>query len=119
MSKAKWLFILQAIVVIYSLSSVFSKLASSYELFSFKFFVFYGCMFLMMMIYAIGWQQVIKYVPLITAYANKAISVVWGIIFGFVIFNEHISIKQIIGAAIVIVGIICYSKADGEKNGGN
>ena len=32
--------------------------------------------------YAFGWQQVIKHLPLTTAYANKAVTVVWGILLG-------------------------------------
>ena len=39
-------------------------------------------MLLALVTYAAGWQQVIKHLPLTTAYANKAVTVVWGILAG-------------------------------------
>ena len=50
----------------------------------------YGGMLAALVVYAFGWQQVIKHLPLTTAYANKAITVVWGILLGFLLFGgEH------------------------------
>ena len=67
--------------------------------------------------YAIGWQQIIKRLPLTTAFANKAVTVVWGIIWGAVFFHESITVGKVIGAALVIVGVVIYARADeGEVN---
>ena len=63
----------------------------------------------------ITWQQIIKYVPLTTAFANKAITVIWGIVWGIVFFHETITIKKLIGTLFVITGIIIYAKADGKE----
>ena len=68
--------------------------------------------------YAFGWQQVIKHLPLTTAYANKAITVVWGILLGFLLFGESITLRQFIGAAVIIVGIVLFVRADNEGEGG-
>ena len=68
----------------------------------------------MLMIYAFGWQKVIKHLPLTTAYANKAITVIWGIVFGILFFHERIGIKDIIGAVIIIAGVLLYVKSDEE-----
>ena len=67
---------------------------------------------------AVGWQQVIKHLPLTTAYANKAITVVWGILLGFLLFGESITLRQFIGAAVIIVGIVLFVRADNEEEGG-
>lgn len=64
--------------------------------------------------YAIGWQQIIKRLPLTTAFANKAVTVVWGIIWGAVFFQEKVTIGKVIGAILVILGVVVYANADGK-----
>ena len=66
--------------------------------------------------YAIGWQQIIKRMPLTAAFANKAVTVVWGIVWGFIFFNEAITLGKVVGAVLVIVGIVVYALADKEEN---
>lgn len=106
---------LHIMLIVFSMAAVCSKLAGRQEFMSFKFILFYGLVILSLGVYAIGWQQVIKRMPLTAAYANKAITVVWGIIWGIIIFGEHISIGQIIGAILVIAGVIVYAYADGDN----
>ena len=67
--------------------------------------------------YALGWQQVIKRMPLTTAYANRGITVVWGIFWGAVFFGEAVTPFKLVGAALIIVGIVLYSMADNEDGG--
>ena len=70
-----------------------------------------------MFVYAIGWQQVIRRLPLTTAYANRAVTIVWGIIWGLLIFNEKLNAGKVIGALIVIAGVILYvTEPDNEEN---
>lgn len=111
-SNSKYYLLLHIIILIYSVSGIFSKIAGSKPFMSISFFVFYGIMLCALVAYALGWQKVIKYLPLTTAYANKAITVVWGIIFGIVFFQETIGIKDIIGAAVIIIGVLLYVKSD-------
>lgn len=96
---------LHAILLLYSLTGIFSKLASQNEFLSFKFIVFYGLALMGLFIYAILWQQVLKKLPLTTAFANKSITVVWGMFWGTMFFREKISLFMIIGAVIIIGGI--------------
>ena len=72
-----------------------------------------------MFVYAIGWQQVIKRLPLTMAYANRAITIVWGIIWGLLFFNEKLNAGKIIGAVIVIAGVLLYvtESDEGELTG--
>ncbi len=78
--------------------------------------MYYAAIILLLGFYAIGWQQIIKRLPLTTAYANKAVTVVWGIVWGFVFFHEAITVGKVVGAALVILGVVIYAKAD---DGGN
>ena len=78
----------------------------------------YGGMLAILFGYAIGWQQVIKHLPLTTAYANKAVTVVWGILLGLAVFGEAVTPRQVIGAVIIICGIVLFVRADNEGEGG-
>ncbi len=96
---------LNIILIMYSLCGVFSKFAAQYSLLSFKFFLFYGFSILILFIYAIFWQQIIKKMNITTAYSNKAIVVIWGMIWGSLFFNEAITLKMIIGAVVILFGV--------------
>ena len=107
--------LLNILLLIYSFTTVLSKFAAEAEAFSLSFFVYYGSVLGLLFVYAIVWQQIIKFLPLTTAYANRAIVVVWGIIWGVVIFKEQINVGKIVGALLVIAGVILFSVADGKE----
>ena len=115
--RAKWILILNAVLGLYSLSAVWSKLAAGQEMSSLMFVVYYGLVLLFLVLYALGWQQVIKHLPLTTAYANKAITVVWGIVLGKLIFGERITFKQFIAAGLIILGVVLYVRAEDDGDG--
>lgn len=95
--------------LIYSLYSLFGKFASSYDFLSFRFCLIYCFLILILFIYAIIWQQVLKVFELSIATANKAMTIIWGIIWSFLFFNEEITPKKIIATLIIISGIIVLS----------
>lgn len=111
-SKVKVLFGLHIMLMIYSMSGICSKMAAKQTFLSFRFCMYYALIIMLLGFYAIGWQQVIKRLPLTTAFANKAVTVVWGIIWGAVFFGESITPGKIIGAILVIVGVVIYARAD-------
>lgn len=90
---------------LYSMCSLFSKNAALSETFSFSFFVFYGLMLLDLAVYALLWQQVLKRFPLTFAYANKAVVIAWGLLWGAVVFHETITPQMILGALVIMVGV--------------
>lgn len=118
MKKTKTLLLLHLMLMIYSMSGICSKMASKQKFLSFKFCLFYGIIIILLGFYAIGWQQMIKRLPLTTAFANKAVTIVWGIIWGFLFFGEEITLGKIIGALMVVGGIVMYALADGEQKDG-
>ena len=109
-SKARVLLLLHVLLLFYSLSDVASKSAAGFDFPSVGFVVCYGIVLLILFVYAIGWQQVIKRLPLTTAYANRGITVVWGIIWGMLFFGETITPFKLIGAAMIIAGIVLFGK---------
>ncbi len=69
------------------------------------FCLLYGMVVLLLILYAVFWQQIIKELPLIIAYANKAVTVVWGIVWGTLIFKEQMSFWKITGAVVIVIGV--------------
>ena len=52
--------------------------------------------------------------PLTTAYANRGITVVWGIFWGAVIFGEAVTPFKLVGAALIIAGIALFPENDDQ-----
>lgn len=117
--NTKTILALNVLLMFFSLGGIFSKLASKQPFLSLKFILCYGALLFIMFVYAIGWQQVIKRLPLTMAYANRAITIVWGIIWGLLFFNEKLNVGKIIGAVIVIAGVLLYvtESDEGELTG--
>lgn len=102
----KNILILQAIILFYTFSTVTAKFASNEEFLSFNFILFYGLEIFILGVYAILWQQIIKKFDLSIAYANRAMSLLWAIAWAIIFFHENITINNIIGVIIVIIGTI-------------
>ena len=113
----KWFVFLHVIILFISLSGICSKTAAQYDFLSFKWIIFYGLVICILGFYAIAWQQVIKHLPLIVAYANKAVTTIWGLVWGFLIFHERITPLKVIGAAVVIVGVYFVVTGDEDVTG--
>lgn len=113
-TEIKDLVMLHAVFFIVGIGGVASKMAATYPAFSLPFLGCYAVYLGTLGVYAIAWVQVLKRVPLITAFCNKAITIVWSMLFGWLIFDEIITIKSVISAVIVIVGVILVVTADEE-----
>lgn len=116
MSKARTLLGLHLLLVLFSLAGIMSKLAARYAFLSLGFVLCYGGMLVILGVYALGWQQVIKRLPLTTAYANRAVTIVWGIVWGVLFFQESVNPQKIVGALIVLSGVVIYALADGKDD---
>ncbi len=115
-SRVKTLLVLHVLLLFYSLADVASKYAAGFDFVSIGFIVCYALVLVILAGYALGWQQVIKRMPLTTAYANRGITVVWGIFWGAVFFSEAITPFKIVGAIMIIAGIVLFSQADAEAD---
>ncbi|MGN0454862.1 MAG: EamA family transporter [Ruminococcus sp.] len=98
--------LLHAVLLMYSFCSVFSKLAAGTDFMSAQFIMFYGIMLVILGAYALLWQQILKRMPLTTAFANKGIVIIWGMILGALFFGEAITWNMIVGSIIVFIGIL-------------
>ncbi len=80
-----------------------------------KFIVFYGLEIVVLGIYAILWQQAIKKIDLSIAYANKAMGVLWSMIWAVIIFHNQITLQNVIGVLLVIAGTIVLNSSESEE----
>lgn len=103
--KYQYLLLLHLLLAVYSMSGIASKYAAQQEWMSVSFCVLYGIVVLVLCLYAVFWQQVIRKLPLITAYANKAVTVVWGIVWGVLFFDEPLNYMKAAGAAVIVIGV--------------
>ncbi len=99
-------------LMVFSTAGICSKLAGRYDFLSLGFCFFYGLLLMILALYAIAWQQIIKYLPLTAAYANRAVGVVWGAVWGALVFQEEIKPNQIAGIALVVIGVVFYAFSD-------
>lgn len=102
----KNILILQLIIIIYTTATVMAKFAAGYDFLSLEFLLFYGLEFVILAVYAVLWQQIIKKFDLTVAYANRSIALLWSMLWAVLFFGEIITVKNIIGVVIVIIGTI-------------
>lgn len=83
-------------------------MAGRQEFLSVPFFAFYGALIVILFVYAIIWQQVLKRISLVVAYACKGIGIIYSIIWGVVFFKEEITWNMIAGAVLVLIGVYIF-----------
>lgn len=108
------IFIIQGIVVIYTMAGVAGKIASNYSFLSWRFILLYGAEIALLGIYAILWQQIIKRFDLSVAYANRSVALLWSMIWAAFLFHETVTLKNVIGAAIVMMGTMIVNSITDE-----
>lgn len=114
MKQYKTLILLHLMLMVYSMSGIFSKLAAGQPFLSFRFCLYYGAIIALLGLYAIGWQQIIKRMPLTLAFANKAVTTAWGLVWGLLFFQEQITFGKLLGVTLVIAGVVLFSTAEQE-----
>ena len=99
--------------IIYSFVGVLSKIAALSG-FGFKFYFYVGLQFVFLAAYALIWQQILKKFSLIAAMACKGIVVILSLVWAIVFFQESISLNNVLGALLIVLGI--YIVSTGEEN---
>ncbi len=111
----KMILFIQMAIIIYTLSGVAGKLASEYPVLSFPFIAFYGLEVLILGVYALVWQQIIKKVELSMAFANRSLSLLWSMLWSTCIFHETITLQNMLGIVVVIVGVLLVNTNGKEE----
>ncbi|MDO4476303.1 MAG: transporter [Lachnospiraceae bacterium] len=102
----KWFIFLHLSLILNSLTGVMCKKAATYEFKSLSFFFYYGLALFMMFVFALVWQQILRHMTLTFAFVNKPITVIYPLIWGTLFFNETVTPKMVVGALVILVGIL-------------
>ena len=113
MGKIKDYILLHLNIMLFSFTSVFSKLASvqfnKKGIWSIWLYVFLFLMLLNCFVYALAWQKVIRRFELNVAYANRTVYMIWSQVWAVMIFHENLTARNILGLWIVFVGVMIVS----------
>ena len=103
---------------IYTSSTVISKIAaqSAESGKGWTFLLLYGAEIGVLGIYALCWQQVIKRVELSVAYANRAMALLWSLLWAVLLFGEQITVKKLIGVGLVLAGTLIINGGKEQEN---
>lgn len=100
---------LVAINFLYACVGVFTKYASQQEFMSWNFMLGVMGAVGVMGLYAVLWQQILKRIELSVAYMFKGTSIVFVMLLAYVLFGEQITWNNIVGAIIIVIGIVLYA----------
>ena len=110
MERMKRFIPLHLTILLFSLTSVFSKAASvRYNQGGVTDPMLWLFLFLMMAncgVYAIAWQKVVSRFELNVAYANRTMYLIWVQIWAVLIFHENLRVSNILGLLLVIAGVL-------------
>ena len=108
LDKRRNVFLLAAFAVFMeSLTSPCLKIGSrNYAPFSPGYFFWFGLAVVILGIYAVCWQLILERIPLTTAYLRRGFSYILLFIWSTLIFHETITIKQVIGIAVISLGMV-------------
>lgn len=111
-TKLSVLLVMQLAVCIYTCSGITAKLASGYGFMSPGFILCYGAEILLLGIYAVFWQQIIKKADISVAYANRASAIFWSTLWAVLIFKEQVTAQNIGGIVLIFLGIWMVNRND-------
>ena len=101
---------LVGINLLYACVTLFTKYASQHEFLSVSYCLGLVGAIGVMGAYAICWQQILKHIEISTAYMFKGTSLIFVMLLAWMLFGEQITINNIIGACVIIIGIVLYAK---------
>ena len=124
LDKRRNVFILAAFAVFMeSLTSPCLKIGSQrYDTFSAGYFFWFGLAVIILGIYAVCWQLILERIPLTTAYLRRGFSYILLFVWSTLIFHENITVKQVIGIAVISLGMFISVSGDSsapEKSSGS
>jgi drug/metabolite transporter (DMT)-like permease len=97
---------LQASLLVFSVTSVIAKFASSAPFPSLRFVGLYTVQLSLFLGYAVVWQRLLKHLDLSLVYSSKGLTLLWSLLWAVTVFGEAVTVQNILGCAVVLAGII-------------
>lgn len=109
-TEPKRFLLLHLSILLFSLTGIFSKLAANsineVGIFHINTVIFAGLMLLNCAVFALFWQQNLKHFDVNVAYAHRSVYNVWSLLWAVLIFSEKVTVGNVIGTVLIIVGIL-------------
>lgn len=103
--------ILIAINLLYACVGICTKMAALQPTGSWPYLLWFGGAVAIIGIYALLWQQVLRRIELSTAYMFKGATLIFTMLFAALLFGEAITVPNIVGSIIIIIGITLLAKS--------
>ena len=103
--------ILIAINLLYACVGICTKMAALQQPLSWLYFLWFIAAVAIIAAYAVLWQQVLRRIELSTAYMFKGTTLIFTVLFAALLFGEAITIPNIVGSVIIVVGIILLARS--------
>ncbi|MDD4280268.1 MAG: hypothetical protein PHX74_11115 [Candidatus Sumerlaeales bacterium] len=103
----KYLFFLHILLFVYSFNGLCVKVAAQYPFLSLGYCFFFGLAIGLLALLALGWQQVLKHMSLVTAYANRPIVIIWSVLWAVVFLGEYDALRPLplVGLLLIVSGV--------------
>ncbi len=111
MVSGKHIGALVGINMLYACVGICTKMASMQPTGSWPYLLWFGGAVAIIGIYALLWQQVLRRIELSTAYMFKGTTLIFTMLIAALLFGEIITIPNIIGSVIIIVGIVLLARS--------
>ncbi|MFO7735010.1 MAG: EamA family transporter [bacterium] len=111
--RVKKIILLNMVIVLYPVIAILAKMASMHPFMSKSFMLYLFFEIIFMGLYAVFWRYILKYLDVSMVYANRALVIIYNMLVGAFLFDESISLWNILGGLIIICGIgVVFSNAD-------
>lgn len=109
----KWTIIpvLIGVNMLYACVGICTKMASMQEMFSWPYLLWFGAAVMIIGIFAVLWQQILRRVELSIAYMFKGTTLIFTMLIAAILFGESITVPNIIGSVIIIIGITLLARS--------
>ncbi len=111
MVRAKDIVVLVGINMLYACVGICTKMASMQPTGSWTYLLWFGGAVAIIGIYALLWQQVLRRIELSTAYMFKGTTLIFTMLIAALLFGEVITIPNIIGSVVIIIGIVLLARS--------
>ena len=101
---------LLGVFLLYSFEPIIAKLTSQQSLDSVAVWLGLGGIFGVLGVYAILWQQLLKRIPLSTAYMFRGSTLIYVLILSVLLLGDSITTFNGIGAGMIVIGIILFAQ---------
>ena len=109
--KARDIVALVGINMLYACVGICTKMAALQATGSWPYLLWFGGAVAIIGIYAILWQQVLRRIELSTAYMFKGTTLIFTMLIAAMLFGEIITVPNIIGSVIIIIGIVLLARS--------